>query len=317
MLSDDESSGGDELILGDRADSEDSEEDEIVDINSSIEWQETLINNEIPLFKGHAPGPVVTLDASKIELNYFQSFFPEALFQHVVKETNIDELLKYHLLYPIVEMKKNVDEIKQYFGIWIYMSIVQLPTMKLYWLQDELFEGFAIAELKPRDRYLMLDRGLHAVNKEEDDRTDKLVKIRTVYDVGNKCRNNYRPSMNFAIDEAMIKFRGRNTMWYGFKAWVRADSSDGYVNEFHLYEGWENAKTEKSLGVKVVKTLTENLEGLCFHGYIDNYFTSVAGLIERMHKKVYLCRTVKLVAYQLNWNLPKYAKKMEAWNYGS
>ena len=92
MLSNDESSGGEELILSDCSDSKDSEEDEIDDINSSIEWQETLINNKIPLFKGHAPSPVVTFNASKIELDFFRSFFLEEL---VAKETTYIQITKY------------------------------------------------------------------------------------------------------------------------------------------------------------------------------------------------------------------------------
>ena len=85
-------------------------------------------------------------------------------------------------------------------------------------------------------------------------------------------------SMNFPIDQPMKKFCGQNIMRqympaeplvrYGFKAWMRADD-----NEFYLYEGKKNLKV--SLGAKVVKTLRENLEGLCYHGYIDNYFMSV------------------------------------------
>ena len=60
------------------------------------------------------------------------------------------------------------------------MGLVQLPTAKVYWKHDELYGGYVVADVMPRDRFLMLDRCLHAANNEEDDRTDNLFKIRRI-----------------------------------------------------------------------------------------------------------------------------------------
>ena len=56
----------------------------------------------------------------------------------------------------------------------------------------------------------------------------------------------YTPRQHLSVDEAMIGFKGRlswiqympkkPTKW-GVKAWVVADSSNGYVSNFKLYTG--------------------------------------------------------------------------------
>ena len=76
---------------------------------------------------------------------------------------------------------------------------------------------------------------------------DKLYLIRPLLSrVNNLCLKNYSPHHEFSIDEAMIKFRGRlglrqympaKPTKYRIKVWVRADSHNGYVNEFDVYVG--------------------------------------------------------------------------------
>ena len=45
----------------------------------------------------------------------------------------------------------------------------------------------------------------------------------------------------------------------GFKVWVRADSSNGYVCQFQCYTGKEGNTTEVGLGGNVVSTLNREL----------------------------------------------------------
>ena len=45
----------------------------------------------------------------------------------------------------------------------------------------------------------------------------------------------------------------------GIKVWMRADAVSGYVSAFQVYSGKKGNSTEKALGSKVVKHLTEEL----------------------------------------------------------
>lgn len=76
---------------------------------------------------------------------------------------------------------------------------------------------------------------------------DKLYKIRPFLDrVVNAFRSVYTPFQSVSVDESIIGFKGRlswiqympkkPTKW-GIKAWVLADSSNGYVANFQLYSG--------------------------------------------------------------------------------
>ena len=47
----------------------------------------------------------------------------------------------------------------------------------------------------------------------------------------------------------------------GFKVWVRADATNGFVSELQVYVGKVSNKTETGLGRRVVESLTERLNG--------------------------------------------------------
>ena len=53
----------------------------------------------------------------------------------------------------------------------------------------------------------------------------------------------------------------------GFKSWVRADSTNGYISDFSVYTGKEEV-VEKDLGAKVVKKLAEPLTGGRYHIFL-------------------------------------------------
>ena len=76
----------------------------------------------------------------------------------------------------------------------------------------------------------------------------------------------------------MIKFRGRlglrqympaKPTKYGIKVWVRADSHNGYINEFDVYVGLpQGNRPEVGLGRKVIERLSSRLEGKGHHGTV-------------------------------------------------
>lgn len=75
--------------------------------------------------------------------------------------------------------------------------------------------------------------------------------------------------MNYAVDEAMIKFLGTSSLKQylpkkpisrGMKVWVLADSSCGYFWRLEVYTGKKNGKTETGLGKRVVMDLTTDFQ---------------------------------------------------------
>lgn len=100
------------------------------------------------------------------------------------------------------------------------------------------------------------------------------------------------PSSVVAVDESMIKFKGRSTLKQympkkpikrGYKVWILADKS-GYCLKFDIYTG--KSKTgivEKDLGARVVKNLTNDLAGKNHTVYFDNFFAGIP-LMEYLKK---------------------------------
>ena len=100
----------------------------------------------------------------------------------------------------------------------------------------------------------------------------------------------------------MIAFRDRLSFQhlpakltkYGIKVWVRADSNNGFVNEFQIYVGkLAGAQCEVGLGKKVVLDLTEKIRDKRHHVFIDNYFNSIELIEELLSRNLYGCGTVR------------------------
>ena len=83
----------------------------------------------------------------------------------------------------------------------VYMSIVDLPDMKMYWSKDEFYGNFIVEEVLPRDRFEKISQFFHR---------DKLHLIHPIIDhVNAECVAAYNPHKEVTVDEAMNAFRGR------------------------------------------------------------------------------------------------------------
>jgi len=88
--------------------------------------------------------------------------------------------------------------------------------------------------------------------------------------------------MIIAINESMVKFTGRNSnkqympkipIKRRFKIWCLVDKQ-GYLWNFEIYTGKVGEKTDKQLGARVVKQLSQPLQEKNHCIFFDNYFTS-------------------------------------------
>ena len=79
----------------------------------------------------------------------------------------------------------------------------------------------------------------------------------------------------------------------GIKVWVLADSHNGYFMKFQVYTGKEGNRVEHGLGERVVKTLTDGLQGQHHHVFFDNFFTSEKLMQDLLADGVYACGTAR------------------------
>lgn len=121
--------------------------------------------------------------------------------------------------------------------------------------------GWLLSNIHLNDNENMPKRGEHGY--------DKLHKVRPFLEkIQQSFINSFNPSEIMAMDESMIKFKGRHSIKQylpkkhikrGYKVWVLADKT-GYCYKFSIYTGKTGDAVQTALGETVVKTLCRGLE---------------------------------------------------------
>ena len=274
-----------------------------------VKWRERLSAIRIPAFTSRE-GPSRELEAEANEKDFLNLLFPDIVFDILAIQTNLyAEQLQEKNGIDKHWTDTNQSEMKAYIGMRIYMSILQLPAMDMYWSTDYMFGNLFVPNVMPRDRFDKICQYFHANDSTENPRRgqpdhDKLHHIRPIMDIVNKrCQRMYHPHQNTSVDEAMIAFRGRlgfrqylpaKPTKYGIKVWMRADSENGFCNEFEIYTGKkDDVNHEIGLCTRVVLNLTEKIARKHHIVNIDNYFTSVDLLSRLKDRQTYARGTAR------------------------
>ncbi|XP_049943291.1 piggyBac transposable element-derived protein 4-like [Schistocerca serialis cubense] len=182
-------------------------------------------------------------------IDIFEKIFPKELVQLIVFQTNLYATQSGKSFTPTTD-----NEIRTFLGINILMGIKRMPAYRDYWSSAPELHDRYIASLMAVNRFGWLLRNIHL-----NDNTlhpekghpgyDKLYKLRPVIKIlsesFSKC---YQPSKHLAIDESMIKFKGRNSMKQymrdkpikrGYKVWMLCDKTS-YNLKFDIYTGKSN-----------------------------------------------------------------------------
>ncbi|XP_043468349.1 piggyBac transposable element-derived protein 4-like [Leptopilina heterotoma] len=248
-----------------------SEEEEVEQVEEDGTWSRRSVpRTDIPFIKNF--GPNIPTSA-KTPLDIFFCLFPHTLVDTIVEQTN---------LYAQQKNSKQEPAKKEELLVFLGINILMVNRF-----------GFYLSHLHINDNKNEPKKG--------ETNYDKLFKLRPLIDtLGQTFKNCWNPGKYQAIDESMIKFKGRNSMKQfmpakpikrGYKMWTRADES-GFVSEFQMYTG-KAESAEKQLGARVVKDLTRELVGGNHHVYFDNFFTGVDLLASLKRDNIFACGTVR------------------------
>uniref|UniRef100_A0AAR5QKM6 PiggyBac transposable element-derived protein domain-containing protein n=1 Tax=Dendroctonus ponderosae TaxID=77166 RepID=A0AAR5QKM6_DENPD len=173
-------------------------------------------------------------------------------------------------------------EIKTFIGLNLLMGIKRSPSYRDYWSTDEDLNDPYISKLMPVNRFSWLLSHIHLNDNSNWKKTQKY----------------YNPHNCIAIDESMIKFKGRSALKQympkkpikqGYKIWALADS-EGYLYNFDIYTSKTKDYVEHRLGERVVLRLMDGLEYKQHLLFFDNYFTTY--WLELKTKGINACGTV-------------------------
>ena len=282
--------------------------------SENITWdpekeKEKKINPPVTIkpFKGYNKpyGPTISGLSSVLQL--FCLFFTTDLMTTIVAETN-----RYATLCLKQDQhweETTIEELQAYFGFLILMGIVRLPSIRDYWRTDEFYNYRPIAQRISRTRFLQIHSFLHFVNNDllppyGHSDYSKIQKVKPVMKyLSAKCLELFTPGQDLAVDEAMVKYKGRSSIKQdmpkkpikrGFNIWMIADSDSGYVTKFQVYEGkTSTGKTEKGLSKKVVLTLSQEISHKYHHVYFDNFFTGIDLMLDLLRLGTYSCGTFR------------------------
>ena len=262
------------------------EEEEGEAVNIEIEWGEANRPVRLQPFTQES-GPNHGLADDATVLDYFKIFMDDDFFELVALETNRYAKQRIASSGKPDPLWKETDaqEMKAYFAINILMGLNPKPQLWCYWSTDEKFRCTWTASTMSQTRFKKLTQYLHICDTSATPARgtpgyDKLYKVRPLIDhLVPKLKENYNPSKNLSVDEAMIGFKGRLSFKqympmkptrFGIKVWELCDSKSGYCCNFEIYTGKkEDNPITNGLGYDVVYRLSSPYHNQGHHLYFD------------------------------------------------
>lgn len=250
----------------------------------------------------------VTTRNLKSCLDFLELFFTQEVWQLLVGQTNLYAEQKRgptesSVWYPVTE-----SEMKAWISLYLNMGLVTKPNLSSYWSTDPVLSSPFFPSVMSRTRFLQILRYLHFADNtlappRDSADYNKLYKIQPFLDlVIARFQEVYTPERQLAIDETLIKFKGKvhfrqfipiKPGRFGIKAFTLAESTSGYVLNSKIYTGKENNEVQKDLGRKAVMSVLQPYLDKGFYAFMDNYYTSVALFEELEERKTLACGTVR------------------------
>ena len=135
------------------------------------------------LFTDNFSLPPVQFD-EMTPLNFFKMFWDDSITDILVEQTNL-----YSVQITGRSIDTNRNEMEQFLGIHMLMSIVNLPSYQMYWANETRYAP--VADIMSRNRFKKLRQYLHANdNTKKDEGENKSNKVYKVQPILDAVRNN-------------------------------------------------------------------------------------------------------------------------------
>ncbi|KAG8233304.1 hypothetical protein J437_LFUL012918 [Ladona fulva] len=220
----------------------------------------------------------------------FQVFFCIELCNLIVDQTNLYAHSRGNHTFNV-----SFEEIYSLIGILLFSGYHVLPRRRMYWNTDKDFDIKIVQNTCKRNRFDEILRYLHLADNSKMDVSDRLYKVRPLFDHLNAKFKLLPPDRDCSVDESIIPYYGRHgakqfirgkPIRFGFKLWCLAESN-GYLIQAEPYAGscTRLQKTTLGLGGDTVVGLLE--KGKIKKGarlFFDNFFTSER-LLECLREK--------------------------------
>ncbi|KAH8022895.1 hypothetical protein HPB51_006253 [Rhipicephalus microplus] len=164
-------------------------------------------SNAMPEWKDVPPYP------SPVEspITYFRNFFDVTFLSHICEQSSLYSAQRN----PNKVTSMTVNDLEQFIGTVLTMSLMKLPQTRMYWSQR--FRVSQVADTMTRDRWEEIKQSLHFSDNQEapdqnDPELDRLYKVRPLFDhLVAKCHE-IPKSQKLCVDEQLVPFKGRSSL---------------------------------------------------------------------------------------------------------
>lgn len=194
----------------------------------------------------------------------------------------------------------NIVELKKLFGLVLFMGVVKLPKLSDYWSKDEVISHPFPRTVMSRNRFEILLRMLHFSENDEENKTDRLHRVRKLMnDLNISFRQHFTANEDICIDESMVPFRGRiifrqynknKRHKYGVKLF-KLCSVPGYTHKINVYAG--KSGTDNTTPTNVVMALCKDYVNRGHTLHTDNWYTSIDLARKLLDKQTHLVGTIR------------------------
>ncbi|XP_045586945.1 piggyBac transposable element-derived protein 4-like [Procambarus clarkii] len=183
------------------------------------------------------------------DMEYFQAYFDNVFMRHLVTETNMyaHTLIDSGIL-PALRLTRwkatTIDEMYVFLALCMMMKHSEKAVVQDYWNKDSLVPSPVFNRYVSRDKFHLILRSLHFENNANEDRCDRLWKVRKVFsDLRGNFRDYFVPGQNVVIDELLVLFKGRLAFKqyipskrhrFGLKFFMLCDCETGIVLDMIL-----------------------------------------------------------------------------------
>ncbi|KAI5087140.1 dual specificity protein phosphatase 26 isoform X1, partial [Silurus meridionalis] len=239
----------------------------------------------------------------------FDLFFTSEMLDLIVSMTNI-----YGQRNDKDWIVVDSTDLKAYMGLNILAGVYRSRNESTCSLWDDRRGRAIFKATMSLKRFHQISRALRfddKVTRAARLRDDKLAPIRALWDLwAHRLEILFNPGRDVTVDEQLVPFKGRcrfrqympmKPAKYGLKLWVTADVATSYAWRCAPYLGKIGDAAEVGKGMRVVKEMTEGLQGVTV--CCDNFFTSYKLAQELLKKKLFLVGTVRKNKPELPPNL--------------
>uniref|UniRef100_A0A8C9ZPR0 PiggyBac transposable element-derived protein domain-containing protein n=1 Tax=Sander lucioperca TaxID=283035 RepID=A0A8C9ZPR0_SANLU len=208
-------------------------------------------------------------------------FFDSDLLDTIVEQSNLYCTQQN----PNGALKLDKNELEQFIGTVVYMSVFHLSRSRMYW--SSACRVPHVADVMSRDRWEEIKHFIHFNDNMAPNNSDKLFKVRSLIDSLLPKFQALPQDQMLLIDEQMVPFKGKSSLKqyipnkpykWGYKIFVLCDTT-GLVHSFDIFTG----KIEPVPGLpdigasgNIVLKLAQVIHGAVNHlVYFDNWFSSL------------------------------------------